>query len=77
MPLLSYKLKLIEEAIRESHQNEISKKESDAIAMISDNPKYFYAYAKEKKTIRSDIGPLKCKEGNVTADKTQILFPII
>ena len=66
--ILEEKKAILELQIKESIKNEDKIKEDEAIKKIKINPKAFYALAREKKQVRSRIGPLQDKLGNLQAD---------
>ena len=61
--LITKKLE-VEEKIRESHKAEEIYKEQKMLAQIKTNPRALYSYAKRKKKVKSNIGPLEDKNGN-------------
>lgn len=56
---LRRKLCDIDNKLIESIGKEISSEEVRAISLIKENPKYFYTYARNKSTMRSNVGPLE------------------
>lgn len=50
--------------IKRSYENERNKEENDAIDKISENSKYFFSYANQKRSQHSKIGPL-IKDGEI------------
>ena len=71
-PRLLEKLRQLEENIKQSHRLELSKKENAAVETIASNPKYFFSYAKQNGTIRSDIGPLEKTDKSLTSDQSEM-----
>jgi len=61
--------------IIESHNKENKNKEAKAIENIKRNPKYFYAYARSKSKIKTQIGPFENEGSLVTnpLEKAEIL----
>ena len=57
----------IETSIVQSHDEELRRNETKAIECIKRNPKYFYAYARSKSKIKSQIGPFE-RNGTVIDD---------
>ena len=47
----------------------------EVLEKIKTNPKAFYSYAKRKKKVKSRIGPLKDKEGNLHSDPKKKPWP--
>ena len=64
-------LELLEFKLLESHRNEAKRKEDKAVGKIKENPKYFFAYAKEKSHIRAPVGPLE-KGGSITSNPQEM-----
>ena len=53
------KIEQFEKQISRSHLDEMHREEEKAIGAIKENNKYFFKYANDRSTIRTDIGPLK------------------
>ena len=58
-------LNLIEYNISEHITWELIEQESKAIAKITDNPRYFFSYAKRFSSLKSNIGPIKDSDGQL------------
>ena len=58
----------IEEKLKESHKNQRSIDENRALNNIKRNPKYFFSYCKKFSKTKTQIGPLKNSEGNISTD---------
>lgn len=43
-----------------------------ALSAITNDPKYFYAYARKKQKMKSNLGPLKRKDGMLTENSREI-----
>ena len=62
----------IERKLKQSHTNQRMQEERKAIDKIIRNPKFFYSYCKRYSKVKTQIGPLKDKEGNFIKDPKQI-----
>ena len=69
--ILTDKILDLEEKILLSHQEEQAQTEKRAVEMIKENPKYFFAYAKSKSTLKVRIGPLK-QDGELHGDNHEM-----
>ena len=70
--ILAEKIDMIESKLKTSVDNEMSKKETQAISFIKTNPKYFYKYASTKSKLRTGIGPLKDSRGKTLSQPKDI-----
>ena len=55
---------------------QLNEEEDKAVALIKENPKAFYTYAKKKRKVQSNVGPLQSADGTLTDDpleKAEIL----
>ena len=62
--------------IKEHLTTQLNKEEDKAVALIKENPRAFYAYAKKKRKTQSNVGPLRTVDGTLTDDpleKSEIL----
>ena len=57
--ILEGKIKEANAKIMEEYEQELLKKEEDAIKKIKDEPKKFFKYANKNRKTRTRIGPLK------------------
>ena len=62
----------IDVELSESYDREIVEKETCAIEAIKDNPRYFYEFAKSKSSIKTNIGPLKTTDDQLTYDSREM-----
>ena len=58
----------IDEKIKTSMNNQRKSQEEKAIKAMKENPRFFYSYAKRFSKIKSSVGPLINKDGNLTDD---------
>ena len=65
------KLENIEYKLLESHKRQEKAKELRAVNTIKENSKYFFAYAKDKAQIRTQIGPLE-KDGLIVENPLEV-----
>ena len=59
---------VVETLIKESHESQRKKEESQAISNIKRNPKYFFSYCKKFSKTKTKVGPLKTEDGTTTRD---------
>ena len=69
---LKTKLAEIERDLQKSYKSQETHLEDKAVKSIKSNPKYFYAYAKKRQKLRTQIGPLTNMEGNLTDDPIEM-----
>ena len=65
IPYLQEQLSLLQLSSRDSITEELSKREKKAVDTIKSNPHFFYSYAKRFSKLRSNVGPLKDKNGSL------------
>ena len=58
----------IEKQLQKSFRQSTTFQEKKAVAAIKDNPKYFFSYVKKKSKVKTKIGPLMNKDGEMTND---------
>ena len=58
----------IESEIKDLINEELQKKEIDAIKQMKRNPKFFYSYVKKFNKTESKIGPLEDENGNLQSE---------
>ena len=61
-------IKEIEHKLKQSHTNQRINEENRAVNNIKQNPKYFFSYCKRFSKIKTQIGPLRNNEGNISTD---------
>lgn len=66
------KINILEAKLKISVDNEMAKKEAQAISYIKTNPKYFYRYAATKSKTRTSIGPLIDAKGQTVSHPQEI-----
>ena len=67
-PKVTHELIDIEAAICSSHRDEKLSDESQAVAKIKEDPKYFFIFTKITSICKTDIGPLRNVQTNCLTD---------
>ena len=62
---IEHELCLLEYNLREHINHELNAKEKKALSKITENPRFFFSYAKKFSKLRSNIGPLRDADGDL------------
>ena len=66
---LENRLLSVNEELKKSHQEEVTRREKDVVEKVKCNPKAFYSYANSKRKGKPKIGPLRVNGEEVTGNK--------